>query len=415
MHLPGISIVMPLLNQRAFLEESVRSVFEQPLERIELVVMDGGSSDGSLPLLAELAGRYDGRLRWFSAPDSGPAQALNRAVSLARHELLGWLPADDLYTSGAVRRAVEALAEQPQWQLVYGEGEHVDVAGRSLGRYPTLPPDTPLAAFADGCFVCQPTLFMRRAVWLEAGGVDESLRASFDFELWLRLFRRYAGRIGFIDQVQAQSRLHAGGITLRERQRVALEGLQVLHRHLGRAPAHWLLTLFEERLHQHPFEAELSDLREQLPRLVEQASGWLDDEARTTLGAWLDGHAGLRFGGPHWAIEVDADGWVRPSARVALRDPPGACKGLRLRGRNAHPRGELLHIELLAPHGASSSLEVPGGACFEMHLPLQTHFESERAVWLLRSGPGFVPLALEPGSDDARELAFLLEGLDFLD
>ncbi len=408
---PQLTVVMPLLNQAAFLEASVRSVMAQPVD-LELVVMDGGSSDGSLPLLARLAAEFAGRLRWFSAPDTGPAQALNRAVAQARAPLLGWLPADDLYTPGAAARAVEALQSRYGWDLVYGEGEHVDVAGRPLGRYPTLPPDTPLERFSEGCFVCQPTLFMRRQVWLDAGGVDEGLRAAFDFELWLRLFRRHAGRIGFIDQVQAQSRLHAGGITLRERERVALEGMQVLHRHLGSAPPEWLLTHFEERLAQHPFAAQQELPSDSFAGLAERAGAWTDEAGRQRLHDWLSKHQGLRHCTAVLGLDCSADGWLPPVSTLRLRAAPAAKTRLELEFEHAHPQGMPLKLEIFGPQGWQLGHEQRANGSFGVTLSLPRLHDQERLIWTIKAGPGFVPSAVEPGSQDHRQLALRIRRID---
>src|SRR5690606_23872881 len=151
-------------------------------------------------------------------------------------------------TPGACSRAMAALQQHPDWLLVYGHGEHVDAAGRSLDRYPTLPPSTPIEQFAEGCFICQPTMFFRRSAAVLLGKLDEELRCAFDFDWWLRAFKLFPGRIGFVDAVQAGSRLHAGCITLRQRRSVMLEGMRVLHRHLGSAPANWIRTYVEELL-----------------------------------------------------------------------------------------------------------------------------------------------------------------------
>lgn len=408
--LPGVSVVMPLLNQAGFLEESVRSVMEQALPRLELVVMDGGSTDGSLSVLSRLAQRYPDRIRWYSAADDGPAQAINRAVQLARHEVLGWLPADDLYAPGAVLRAAEALRDQPLWQIVYGEGQHVDLAGRPLGRYPTLGPQTPLAAFADGCFVCQPTLFMRRAVWLHAGGLDETLRASFDFELWLRLFAAHAGRIGFIQAVQAHSRLHEGGITARQRERVALEGLRVLRRHFGVSAPHWLLTHFNECLAIHPFEAVEIDLVAHLRSVVDKAADDLSDADRTLLLQWIDGHRALHCGGPHWHVDAYPDGWLPCEVELRLREVPVDTEAVRLDLEHRHPEGRPLRIEAWGPGGTRCVHEQQGNGCFSLDLPVPAGLPRQRCVWRLRS-EGFVPADLEPGNHDRRQLGAFLHGL----
>lgn len=134
-----ISIVMPSLNQARFLPEALDSVLAQDHAHLELIVADGGSSDGTAGILAE-RGATDPRLRWFSKPDTGPAQALNRAMAEARGTLIGWLNADDLYAPGAVRRAAEALELHPEWVLAYGHGEHVDETGGLISPIPPCRP-----------------------------------------------------------------------------------------------------------------------------------------------------------------------------------------------------------------------------------------------------------------------------------
>jgi glycosyltransferase involved in cell wall biosynthesis len=200
---PAVSVVMPSFNQRAFIGSAVRSVMSQGSDDIELVVMDGGSTDGTLTELAALATAFPGRLRWFSGPDDGPADAIHRAVQAAGAPLIGWLNSDDLYAPNAVQRAVDYLSGHPADAMVYGHGQHIDGHGALVELYPTLPPWTPLQAFADGCFICQPTVFFRKAVFLALGGLDTTLRTAFDFDLWLKMFKAYPGRIGFIDAVPA--------------------------------------------------------------------------------------------------------------------------------------------------------------------------------------------------------------------
>jgi len=100
--------------------------------------------------------------------------------------------------------------------------------------------------FADGCFICQPTVCFRRTMTVLLGDLDVTLAAAFDFEYWLRAFGAFPDRIGYIGSVQAQSRLHEGCITRRNRRDVAVESTRVLARHLGWEPAHWVLTYLEE-------------------------------------------------------------------------------------------------------------------------------------------------------------------------
>lgn len=277
-----VSIVMPCRNGARFIEASIESVLTQDYPQIDLVVADGGSTDGTLDILEKFRAR-DGRLRFVSQPDSGPAEAINRALARTRGTVVGWLNADDLFAPGAIRRAVQALTVNPAWLLVYGQGQHIDAAGQVLGSYPTRPPATPVEAFANGCFLCQPTAFFKRTLNLLLGPLDENLKTAFDFDYWLRAFRRFPGRIGFLDEVQAQSRLHVDCITRSQRRLVAIEGMQVIARHLGQAPEHWVLTYLEELLAQRVIASGVYDLRQHMGQVVPAVAATMTPAALESL------------------------------------------------------------------------------------------------------------------------------------
>ena len=285
--LPLVSVVMPSLNQARFIDAAIDSVLNQDYPNIELIVADGGSDDGTLDLLKNRQA-IDSRIRWFSRKDNGPAEAVNAALSQVRGTIVGWLNSDDLYALGAVGRAVDALQENPRWLMVYGHGQHVDGDGKPLNDYPTLPPTTPLTQFAEGCFICQPTVFFRRSMCLLLGKLDENLKASFDFDYWLRAFLVFQYRIGFVSEVQAYSRLHEDCITLRMRRTVALEGMQVLARHLGSAPKEWLLTYVNELLAMQPSQQGVGDLKKHVIDTLAVARPWLKQDDLRELELNLD-------------------------------------------------------------------------------------------------------------------------------
>ncbi|UJP04905.1 MAG: glycosyltransferase [Nitrosomonas sp.] len=285
---------MPSLNQVTFIGEAIDSVLSQDYPNLELIVADGGSEDGTPALLAHKAAQ-DSRLIWSSARDSGPAHALNRALTQVHGTLIGWLNSDDVYAPEAISRAVKAFNTHPQWLMVYGYGEHIDAHGKILNRYPVQPPETPVSKFAEGCFICQPTVFFRRTLVLLLGKLDESLRTAFDFDYWLRAFLAFQARIGFIGAVQAYSRLHEDCITLRMRRTVALEGMRVLSRHLGNAPAHWAQTHVNELLDQlQGNDASPAEIRRQLADFIEEACQFLPSGEQTALRDGLSHETRLR-------------------------------------------------------------------------------------------------------------------------
>lgn len=278
-----VSIIMPSYNQAQFLPQALDSVLNQCWGRLELIVMDAGSTDGTLEILHSYQQR-DNRLRWWSAPDTGPADALNKALAKGRGTLVGWLNSDDCYTPGAIRRAATAMQKNQSWMLCYGWGQHIDAEGNYINDYPTLPalhaeqPVVPPAhLFQQSCFICQPSVFFKAVMPRLLGPLDQSLGASFDFDYWLRAFNAFAGRIGFVPAVQAHSRLHDACITQNQRRRVALEGMQVLAKHQGSAPSHWVHTYLKEQLQQgenpQRLKADLEDLLNKVQPLM-QALEW---------------------------------------------------------------------------------------------------------------------------------------------
>ena len=112
--LPLVSIVTPSLNQGRFIEDTIRSVLGQDYPRIEYLVVDGGSTDETLDVLA----RHDRALRWLSRPERGQAAAVNKGLRMATGEILGWLNSDDVYEPSAVSTAVAYLREHPEAALV---------------------------------------------------------------------------------------------------------------------------------------------------------------------------------------------------------------------------------------------------------------------------------------------------------
>ena len=136
---------MPCRNAGPYLQAAVQSVLGQK-ECLELLVADGGSTDGSLQVLEDLAVAAPRRCI-VSRSDRGPADALNKAFSAARGTLIGWLNADDLMPPGALARAVAALNAHPEWLMVYGEGEEFNEETGLVQRYPTLPASVGLEGF----------------------------------------------------------------------------------------------------------------------------------------------------------------------------------------------------------------------------------------------------------------------------
>jgi glycosyltransferase involved in cell wall biosynthesis len=214
---PLVSVVVPSFNQARFLGEALRSVLEQDYEPLEVLVVDGGSTDGS----PELIKGYADRLAWWvSEPDRGQAHALNNAFAHARGEVLGWLSSDDALVPGAIARVVDALERDPGALLVYGEALFVDEQGREI--FPLEPRPFDVEAMVRTCsnHVVQPGSLFRRLAWDAAGPLNENGHYLFDFEFALRVSR--VGDVARIEDRLALYRVHpesksGGGSLLKAR------------------------------------------------------------------------------------------------------------------------------------------------------------------------------------------------------
>jgi len=229
--LPLVSIITPSLNQGRFIRDTIESVLSQEYPRLEHIIMDGGSTDDTLDILHS----YGDRLTWRSAPDSGQAEAVNRGIRLAKGDILGWLNSDDTYLPGAVKTAVGHLAANTETAVVYGDAYYIDEKNTITGTYPTE--DFNLNRLAGACIVCQPAAFIRRAALDAVGMLDPGLRYCMDYDLWIRLGRRF--RIDRTERFLANTRRHPETKSWSHRDKLFEEIYAVAERSFGHVSPHW--------------------------------------------------------------------------------------------------------------------------------------------------------------------------------
>lgn len=229
--LPLVSVVTPTFNADRYLRSTIESVLSQNYPKIEYIVMDGGSTDGTLETLQS----YGNRIQHFSEPDKGPSDAVHKGFQHARGDIFAWIGADDIYLPGAVRTGVEALMARPQIDVVYGEANWIDEHGAVISRYPTLPFD-PKTLERD-CFICQPASLFRASAYRRCG-LDPDVNMSFDYDLWIRMAKQGI-RFQMIPRYLAGSRMHPGALTLNERDTVFQASMGLLRRHYGYVPFSW--------------------------------------------------------------------------------------------------------------------------------------------------------------------------------
>lgn len=205
---------MPSLNQGGFIEHAIRSVLDQQYPGVELIVIDGGSSDGTRDVLA----RYDGQLaRWVSEPDRGPAAALNKGFAFAGGDVLGVLNADDFLLPGSLATVTRAFGARPDADVIAGHGYYAEPDGRLA--LPAYSDEWDSQRFRHGgCVLLQPATFYRRRAFDRVGAFRETGRVCWDMELWAD-FARTGARFATLDASVAAFRLHPASITARDDQR----------------------------------------------------------------------------------------------------------------------------------------------------------------------------------------------------
>jgi glycosyltransferase involved in cell wall biosynthesis len=221
-----VSIVTPSYNQAQYLERAIRSVFGQDYPRLEYLVVDGGSSDGSVEIIQEHEQEIDG---WISEPDKGHADALNKGFARAEGDILAWLNSDDLYYPGAVSEAVAYLVAHPEVGMVYADADYIDSEGRVIGQFPAA--QTDYQRMRRGyVHIPQATTFFRREIWDRVGPLDLSLFFAFDYDLWVKIAS--VSEVKYLPRKWAGFRLHEEGKSLYSAAQCWPDMIEV-HRRLG--------------------------------------------------------------------------------------------------------------------------------------------------------------------------------------
>ena len=226
--LPLISIVTPSFNQVLYLEKTIRSVLGQDYPRIEYIIVDGGSKDGSVDIIKKYA---DKLAWWISETDEGQTDAINKGFRRATGQILAWLNSDDTYEPGAVSAAVNYLQAYPDVGMVYADCNFIDGQDRVIGKFGAV--QTDYKRLRQGyVHIPQQTMFFRADLWREVGPLDPSFYFAMDYDLWVRIASR--AEIKYLQgQTFANFRIHTSGKTIAADDRCWPEMLRVHYRDGG--------------------------------------------------------------------------------------------------------------------------------------------------------------------------------------
>ncbi len=183
MNRPKISIITPSFNQAEFIEETILSVINQDYDNLEYIIIDGGSTDGSV----EIIKKYEDHIAyWCSEKDKGQTNAINKGFKVATGDLVAWMNSDDLFAPNSFEIIARAYERNPMIDVYYGDKVHIDRQGREqfVQRYAPYK----IESFAnDKMAFCNQAAYWKREIFDRIGFLDESIQFAMDYDYFVRM------------------------------------------------------------------------------------------------------------------------------------------------------------------------------------------------------------------------------------
>lgn len=210
--LPKISIITPTLNQSEFIEETIKSVIYQNYPNLEYIVIDGGSTDGTVKILK----KYSQFLSFISEPDNGQSDAINKGLKLSTGEIIAYINSDDIYLPDCLNKVGEFFLNNPEPKIVTGKCINIDGEGNEtrsfITRYKNVLLKLNIRNFLKITnFISQPAAFWRKELIYSIGFFDTKLRYAMDYDYWLRIAEHH--KVYFYNDYLAKFRIYPKSIS----------------------------------------------------------------------------------------------------------------------------------------------------------------------------------------------------------
>ncbi len=229
---PLVSIIIPNYNHARFVGDAIKSVLVQDYRNIEIIVVDDGSTDDS----REVIGQFGDQVKYIYQKNSGLSAARNTGIRASKGVFIGVLDADDMYEPAFINTLVGSLEANPEADGIYCGYQFVDQENDLLPQIENrpVPSDELYDALLDGNFFVPESIFLKRYVYDDVGLFDEALRACEDWDVWLRVTKKY--KIIHAPEILTRHRILAGSMST-DPLRMLTNRLAVLEKHVGEEPA----------------------------------------------------------------------------------------------------------------------------------------------------------------------------------
>ncbi len=432
MNSPLISIVVPSFNQAAYLPETLQSLVEQDYTPLEVIIQDGGSTDGSVAIGEDYVQRYPDIFQLHVEQDDGQADALNRGFARARGEILAFLNSDDTYYPGVLHRVAAEIDPSKDRCVIVGRCMFTGDGSRYVGiEHPAeyISHFEHLAIWKRGYnTIPQPSVFWHRKVWERCGGFDVKEHHALDYDLFCHFSKHF--QFHRIDQLFSTYRMHDSSKSAQKSEAEVLElSIVVSRKHWGGwlSPLRWRCELshrlyrlqLHERARHHARRAEAEFATRQLPAAFREffMTGICSPRmARDRLlYGWLAARGVRAF--ERWMIVPDEfmgrydDGWIGPHYREVLTVSQSARRlqvGLSHFPQPGHRR---LQVRLHINGNLVDRKTVAGPGSFTVSANMADWRGADVAVEIVTSS------YFSPGertcSDDQRKLSLKLDSILF--
>lgn len=432
-HLPVISVIVPSFNQAKYLPETLQSLVDQEYPLLEVIIQDGGSSDGSVEIAEDFARKYPDIFRVFVEKDNGQADALNHGFARAKGEVMAFLNSDDTYFPRILHRIAAEIDPKRERFVVMGR---CIFTGEGSGYVGVEHPAEYQSHFQQLAIwnrgfnaIPQPSVFWHRQVWERCGGLDVNEQHALDYDLFCRFSRHY--KFHRIDELFSTYRMHDSSKSSQLTEAEVLElAIQVSRKHWGAwyEPLRWRCRFsywhhnqqLHERARHHARRAEEAFFKQRYQLAALESLRTFVTAPRMARDRLLYGllaAKGVRFF-KKLAIANEvftgryADGWIGPIYREQLEIPEDATNVVIYASHYPRPKHKKIKIHLTLDGVLVTTATIVQEGDFTISVDA-IKWSGHNVLLELRVNSCFVPPDL-PGGDTKRLLSLKLEKVEVI-